>query len=233
MIEVPDKEKKISIPSPTRDLKIVSDGVTKVFRDVGGMLGSISDSMPEIPRAEVPKMFSALPKIPEAPASAPKGPYSYPGQTPEDYCVECLIRHYSKAHGLMKEGERFSLKSGKLLPESRQRIRAAVEEMVTAEEDLGTEIKDKKLKKMIDEIDVRQRDLRKYIWAEKLTTTQESIDSLRGAIDRAKELVNMTYKAAEPCPKCDELIDKVCKGLSGDEKVKCTEAIKDLAEGKK
>lgn len=136
-----------------------------------------------------------------------RGTYSYLGQTPEGYCIECLVRHYSKVHGLMKEGERFSLKSGKLVPEARQRVRAAVEEMVTAEEDLGTKIREPNLAKAIDEIKVKQRDLRKLIWAERLTTTQEDIGSLRRAMGKAKELVDLTYRAAEieECPECEIL----------------------------
>lgn len=137
-----------------------------------------------------------------------QGTYSYYGQTPENYCVECLQRHYSKVHGLMKEGERFSLKVGKVTPEARQRVRAAIEEVVTAEEDLGTKIKEPNLAKVIDEIKVKQRDLRKWVWAKKLTTSQEDIGSLRGAIDKAKELVDLTYRAAEvsECPTCQSTI---------------------------
>jgi len=136
------------------------------------------------------------------------GTYSYQGQTPEDYCVECLQRHYSKAHGLMKEGERFSRKGGKIVPEARQRVRAAIEEVVTAEEDLGTKIGEPNLAKVIDEIRVKQRDLRKWIWAEKLTTSQEDIGKLKGAIDKAKELVDLTYRAAEvyECPTCKPIM---------------------------
>jgi len=136
------------------------------------------------------------------------GTYSYQGQTPESYCLECLTRHYSKAHGLMEEGERFSLKHGKLVPEARQRVREAIKEIVTAEEDLGTKIREPKLAKVIDEIKVKQRDLRKWIWAKKLTTTQEDIGVLREAIDKTKELVDLTYKAAEinECPTCKPTI---------------------------
>jgi len=183
--------------------------------------------------AETPDEFIPSPLSQETPPAM--GTYSYRGQTPESYCIECLVRHYSKVHGLMKEGERFSLKSGKLVPEARQRVRAAVEEMVTAEEDLGTEIKDEKLKKIIDEIDVKQRDLRKYIWAERLTTSQEDIESLGGAIDRARELVDLTYRAAmiAECPHCGKKsVEDICKDLPEEKRVKCTEALKVVMEGR-
>jgi len=109
----------------------------------------------------------------------------------------------------LEEGERFSLKYGRLIPEARQRVRSAITEIVTAEEDLKTKIRDPKLAKVMDEIKVKQRDLRKWVWAEGLTTTQEDIGSLGNAITQAKELVDLTYEAAElegNCPTCEELM---------------------------
>ncbi|MBW2671885.1 MAG: hypothetical protein JRD89_00550 [Deltaproteobacteria bacterium] len=140
---------------------------------------------------------------------SPVGSYSYEGQTPEDYCLECLERHYSKAHGLLEEAERFSLKKGRLTPEARERVRAAIKELVTAEEDLGTEIRDSELAKMLEEIKRQQRDLRKWMWTQRLSTTQEDVSKLREAIARAKSLVDLTYRAGEryhselgECPTC-------------------------------
>ncbi len=141
-----------------------------------------------------------------APAMSP----SYPGQTPEDYCLECLERHYAKAHGLLEEAERFSLKHGRITPEAREKIRRAIEEIVTSEDDLGTEVRDEELRRAIEEVKVMQREIRKWMWARGLTTTSESIEDLRVAKDMVKKLLDKVYEAAEKyrakhrgeCPAC-------------------------------
>ncbi|MEM3775018.1 MAG: hypothetical protein QXX92_08510 [Candidatus Bathyarchaeia archaeon] len=122
---------------------------------------------------------------------------SYPGQSPESYCLECLSRHYLKAFGLLEEAERFSLGKGEITPEARQRVEAALKEIVTAEEDLGTEIRDSELARMIDEIKARQREFRKWTWTERLLTTQRDVSKLKEAISRMKDIVEKTKRAAE------------------------------------
>lgn len=146
---------------------------------------------------------------------------SFKGQTADDYCLECLTRHYSKAYGLLDEGKRFALKEGKITPEARERIRQAITEIVTAEEDLGTKVSDPELKKMLDEINVKQRELRKWMWSNRLPTTNEDLNALEEAINKSKELVDTTYKVAEmklkkepgECTTCEEKREKLVEML--------------------
>ncbi|MEM1690486.1 MAG: hypothetical protein QXG48_02820 [Thermofilaceae archaeon] len=180
-----------------------------------------------------------------APAMSP----SYPGQPPEDYCLECLSRHYAKAHGLLEEAERFSLKYGRITPEAREKIRRAIEEIVTAEDDLGTEIRDEELRKAIDEVKVMQRDIRKLAWARGLTTVSESIDDLRYMKGMVKKLLDKVYEAAEMyrakyggCGYCEQLAKEVSEkfgvseaevleaiyGATSDDKEKVSKSIEKL-----
>ncbi|MEM0261767.1 MAG: hypothetical protein QXN17_03835 [Nitrososphaerota archaeon] len=157
---------------------------------------------------------------------------SYPGQSKEDACAECLERHYAKAHGLLEEAERFSLKYGKITPEAREKIRRAIEEIVTAEDDLGTNVKDEEFKKALDEIKVLQRDIRKFMWAKGLTTVSNSIDDLRIAKDMVKRLLDKAYEMAEKyrikygeCPACNVDPNKFFKILCDRIGDKCFEAL--------
>ncbi len=174
---------------------------------------------------------------------------SYPGQSPESYCLECLSRHYLKAVGLLEEAERFSLGKGEITPEARQRIEAALKEIVTAEEDLGTEVRDAELAKMLDEIKARQREFRKWTWTERLLTTQRDVSKLKEAISRMREIVETTRKAAEyydskygRCSYCEmlareisakfglseaEILDSIY-GLSSDSKERVSESAEKL-----
>ncbi|MEM3994969.1 MAG: hypothetical protein QXW40_06225 [Thermofilum sp.] len=165
---------------------------------------------------------------------------SYPGQTVTDYCLECLERHYAKAHGLLEEAERFSLKYGKITPEAREKIRRAIEEIVTAEDDLGTNVDDEEFRKELDEIKVMQRDVRKFMWAKGLTTVSESIDDLRVAKEMVKKLLDKTYEVAEryrrkhggECPACKvdpkKFFEMLCEKI-GD---KCFDALQKYLEDK-
>lgn len=146
---------------------------------------------------------------------------SFKGQDADNYCLECLTRHYSKAYGLLDEGKRFALKEGKITPEARERIRSALTEIVTAEEDLGTNITDPELKEKINEINIKQRDLRKWMWSAGLPTVNENLDSLDDAINRAKDLMDTTYSASEVyasrhpegCTTCDQKKEKLISML--------------------
>lgn len=122
---------------------------------------------------------------------------SYPGQTKESYCLECLIRHNLKALGLLEEAERFSINKGVITPEARKRVEQALKEIVTSEEDLSIDTEDKELAKMLNEIKAKQREFRKWVWAERLLTAQEDIEKLKEAISRMNEIVELTRKAAE------------------------------------
>lgn len=164
---------------------------------------------------------------------------SYPGQTRTDSCFECLERHFAKAHGLLEEAERFSLKYGRITPEAREKIRRAIEEIVTAEDDLGTVVEDEEAAKALDEIRVMQRDIRKWMWSRGLTTVSESIDDLRKAKEMVKKLLDKTYEAAENyrrkhggvCPACMVDPAKFFKLLCERIGEKCFEALDKYLRG--
>ncbi|MEM1820359.1 MAG: hypothetical protein QXU64_02075 [Thermofilaceae archaeon] len=160
---------------------------------------------------------------------------SYPGQTPTDYCLECLERHFLKAHALLEEAERFSLKHGRITPEAREKIRRAMEEIVGAEDDLRVVPEDREIAGLLDEIKIMQRDLRKWAWARGLTTVSESIEDLRELKRRVEELVKKTYEAAEiyrrkygTCPACESLAEEVSERF-GVSKSEILEALRGLA----
>ncbi|MBS7635769.1 hypothetical protein KEJ37_00245 [Candidatus Bathyarchaeota archaeon] len=164
---------------------------------------------------------------------------SYPGQSRESYCLECLEKHYLKAYGLLEEAERFSLGKGEITPEARQRVEAALKEIVTAEEDLGTEIRDAELAKMIDEIKARQREFRKWTWTERLLTTQRDIAKLKEAISRMKDIVETTRRAAEyydskygRCSYCETLAREISSRF-GFEEAEILDSIYGLASDSK
>ncbi|MEM1659463.1 MAG: hypothetical protein QXK94_10565 [Candidatus Jordarchaeales archaeon] len=136
---------------------------------------------------------------------------SYPSQTREDACMECLERHFAKAHGLLEEAERFSLKHGRITPEAREKIRRAVEEIVTAEDDLGTHVSDEELRRGLDEIRAMQREVRKWMWARGLTTTSESLEDLREAKEMVKKLLDKAYEVAETYRRKQGIECPVCK----------------------
>jgi len=155
----------------------------------------------------------------------------------EDYCLECLERHYLKAYGLLDEGLRLSRKEGRITPEARKRIREALKEIVTAEFDLGTVVRDPMVKKALDEINIEQRDIRKWMWRVGLTTTSEDLRLLEEATNKVKGLVEKVYKVAEirgfECPICDELARKVCSTLEADKRYECYKAFVDLSSDDK
>ncbi|MBO3754800.1 MAG: hypothetical protein FGF53_08010 [Candidatus Brockarchaeota archaeon] len=164
---------------------------------------------------------------------------SYPGQSPESSCLECLVRHYFKALGLLEEAERFSLGKGEITPEARRRVEAALKEIVTAEEDLGTEIRDAELAKMIDGIKARQREFRKWTWTERLLTTQRDISKLKEAISRMKDIVETTRRAAEyydskygRCSYCETLAREISSRF-GLEEAEILDSIYGLASDSK
>jgi len=92
---------------------------------------------------------------------------------------------------------------------------------------------------MLDEIKVKQRELRKWMWTERLLTTQKDISKLREAISRMNELVELTRKAAEyyhskhgRCPVCEgvdvkKFLDMLCSRIGP----RCYEVLGKLARG--
>ncbi|MEM4667379.1 MAG: LAGLIDADG family homing endonuclease [Thermofilum sp.] len=147
----------------------------------------------------------------------------------------CLQRHFTLAHGLLEEAERFSLKHGRITPEAREKIRRAVEEIITAEDDMRVVPEDREMARLLDEIKIMQRDLRKWMWTRGLPISSESLDDLREAKRRLEELIKKTYEAAEiyrrrygTCPACESLAEEVSEKF-GVSKSEILEALHGLA----
>jgi hypothetical protein len=187
------------------------DGFNSIINKIDAALKSFDNVLSSADS----QLLSSLPK-PVVDRTEHVASPSYPGQSSESYCLECLSRHYLKAIGLLEEAERFSINKGEITPEARQRIEAALKEIVTAEEDLGAEIRDAELASMIDNIKAKQREFRKWMWTERLLTTQRDISKLKEAISRMKDIVEATIKAAEyydskygRCSYCENLAREI------------------------
>ncbi|MEM3753816.1 MAG: hypothetical protein QW778_04420 [Candidatus Micrarchaeaceae archaeon] len=192
-------EKKFPVPRLPGDPAELLEEPLKVIEDFDLTVQRIDRALKSFDNLFASADSRLLAKLPEPVVGRAEhvASPSYPGQSQESYCLECLSRHYLKAIGLLEEAERFSLGKGEITPEARQRVEAALKEIVTAEEDLGTEIRDSELARMIDEIKARQREFRKWTWTERLLTTQRDVSKLKEAISRMREIVETTRKAAE------------------------------------
>jgi len=192
-------EKRLFLPKIPENPAEILEGPLKLVENFDSTIQRIDKalkSFDDVFALADSRLLSRLPESVVGRAEHVASP-SYPGQSPESYCLECLSRHYLKAVGLLEEAERFSLGKGEITPEARQRIEAALKEIVTAEEDLGTEIRDAELARMIDEIKAKQREFRKWTWTERLLTNQRDVSKLKEAISRMREIVETTRKAAE------------------------------------
>jgi len=129
--------------------------------------------------------------------SQPKGQVSYEGQTAENYCLECLSKHYGAAVRLLEEARDFSMREGKVTPEARRKIRKVIEELAGSEDDLGVESRDKEFNQMLEKIRDKQRELRKWLWSSRLPTVEEDVSKIDEVIGKAKELTGLVYQAAE------------------------------------
>lgn len=109
------------------------------------------------------------------------------------YCLECCQRHFGKAHGLLEEAERFSLGVGKLTPDAAQKVRKAVEELVTSEDDLDSTQASPEVRKKLDEIKDKMRDVRKKAWEGKLSFEGATLDMLREMKAGVDDLAKRTY----------------------------------------
>lgn len=109
------------------------------------------------------------------------------------YCAECLERHFSKAHGLLEEAERFSLKEGKLTPDAAQKVRKAVEELVTSEDDLDSTQALPEVRNKLNEIKDKMRDIRKTAWGRNLSFEGASLNALREMKTGVDNLLNRIY----------------------------------------
>jgi len=192
-------EKRLFLPKIPENPAEILEGPLKLVENFDSTIQRIDKALKSFDNVFASadsRLLSRLPEPVVGRAEHVASP-SYPGQSPESYCLECLSRHYLKAVGLLEEAERFSINKGEITPEARQRIEAALKEIVTAEEDLGTEIRDAELARMIDEIKARQREFRKWTWTERLLTNQRDVSKLKEAISRMREIVETTRKAAE------------------------------------
>jgi hypothetical protein len=221
-------EKKLPIPKlPENPAEILEEPLKLIenfdstIQKIDGMIKSFDKVLAVMDG----RLLSSVPVQPVQRAEHVASP-SYPGQSKESYCLECLSRHYLKSLGLLEEAERFSISQGRITPEARERVEAALKEIVTAEEDLGTEIRDAELAKMLDEIKAKQREFRKWMWTERLTTTQHDITKLKEAISQARQIVELTSRAAEfydskygRCSYCEQLAHEISErfGLSEEE----------------
>jgi hypothetical protein len=244
-------EKKLMLPRVSDNPAEILEGPLKLLENFDSTIQRIDKALKgfdNVFASADSRLLSRLPEPVVGRAEHVASP-SYPGQSPESYCLECLSRHYLKAVGLLEEAERFSINKGEITPEARQRIEAALKEIVTAEEDLGTEIRDAELARMIDEIKARQREFRKWTWTERLLTNQRDISKLKEAISRMKDIVETTRKAAEyydskygRCSYCEmlaheisakfglseaEILDSIY-GLSSDSKERVSESAEKL-----
>jgi hypothetical protein len=244
-------EKKLMLPRVPDNPAEILEGPLKLLENFDSTIQRIDKALKSFDNVFASadsRLLSRLPEPVVGRAEHVASP-SYPGQSPESYCLECLSRHYLKAVGLLEEAERFSINKGEITPEARQRIEAALKEIVTAEEDLGTEIRDAELARMIDEIKARQREFRKWTWTERLLTNQRDISKLKEAISRMKDIVETTRKAAEyydskygRCSYCEmlareisakfglseaEILDSIY-GLSSDSKERVSESAEKL-----
>lgn len=128
----------------------------------------------------------------------------------------CCQRHYSKAHGLLEEAERFSLKEGKLTSDAAQKVRKAVEELVTSEDDLDSTQASEGVRKKLNEIKDKMRDIRKKAWGSNLSFEGASLDELRAMKAGVDDLSKRTYNvmgldkrrfllSSDGCPSCEML----------------------------
>jgi hypothetical protein len=192
-------------------------GIDSVIREIDITLRSLDGALRMNPTFELPPLETRQ----EVPSP------SFPGQSPIDYCFECLSRHYEKALGLLEEAHRFSLSAGRVTEGAREKIRKAFHEIVTSEDDLGTRADDPEVKPILDEIKVKVREFRKWLWASGLLTHETDVRKLEEAINRFRAIVDLTWKGAEVvaskrlplCGYCESLAREVSEryGVSFDE----------------
>jgi hypothetical protein len=209
---------------PPRDIIGLVRGFNELILEIDGFireidvtLRSLDETLRMNPTLELPPLESRQ----EVPSP------SFPNQSSEDYCFECLSRHYEKALGLLEEAHRFSLSAGRITDGARDKIRKAFHEIVTSEDDLGTRVEDPEVKANLDEIKVRVREFRKWLWASGLLTHETDVRKLEEAINRFKAVVDLTWKGAEIvaskrlplCGYCENLAMEVSEryGISFDE----------------
>jgi len=161
------------------------------------------------------KLLSSSPEEHESEVSW--GDVSFQGQSRMSYCLECLQKHSYKALGLAEEALSFSRSKGEITEPAREKIRKAIKELVTAEDDLGVESRDEEINERLKTIGVLMRDIRKWAWSVNLPTTQKDIAYVEEFVSRLKYLVDYVDATAElyykkfpeeECPMC-KLVDEL------------------------
>lgn len=160
-----------------------------------------SDPIRQINREFAEKIDSVARQMREegAPSGSPKANLERMA-IPLFYCGECLERHFSKAHGLLEEAERFSLKSGKITPEAADKVRKAVEELVTSEDDIDNTQAPLDVQTKLDEIRSLMRDVRKEIWNRRLSFEGTPIAPLRELKAKVDKLTRLNYSLMAEFP---------------------------------
>lgn len=210
----------------------------QVIEETGKLLETIGKAL-ENPEQFLPSSLFSSEELKE-PRIPKKNPYVdsriFKGQSDVDYCFECLVKHFSKAEVLLDEAEKFSLSAGKVTEAAAEKIRRAIQEIVGAEDDIeSTEFRDPELKKIIDDIIAKMRDVRKDAWGSRCVYGQCSIDDVRRLKKKVEELLQLAYKGGELYISREQ-IDKIVQylnqiGIQGDAAIAAAGIIGKFAAG--
>ena len=197
----------------------------------------LGEALDSVSMFKLPETSAPRSELTESAISAYKDSRSYSGQSDVDYCTECLVKHFSKALGLIEEAESFAVTAGKITPAAAEKVKRAIQEIVAAEDDIyGTVFTDSEVKKLADEIKKGMRLVRKFAWAKKLVYPEMApIDALKELKQGVKKLLDITYSMGEKYI-LREQRDKVIRqlesaGVTGDVALKATDIILKAAAG--
>jgi len=126
---------------------------------------------------------------------------SFAGQSDEDYCIECIVKHSQSAAMAFKEAIQRAEAGDPSLPGVQEKVRAAVRQITGIEEDVGN-VSDT----TISALDTMGRGIRKYIYTTGAEIGGASKEELYEAQYLIEELVKSSYLAREAqdgdCPHC-------------------------------
>lgn len=130
---------------------------------------------------------------------------SFAGQTDEDYCVECAVKHGQTAAILMQEAlQRAEVGSPRLMGVI-EKVRDTVKEICGMETDTDTVHSQK-----VMALNSAARELRKFIYTSKAEIGQASIEDLRKIKVMVGQLVDAAYivRSSVECPACQT--EEIC-----------------------
>lgn len=218
-------EKKLSLAELAKILRQpVKDGVD-IIRDGRAAIKNARDVLGEL-KGE--GRIDEMPYIPPGSTPSDEGYLSFAGQSRENYCLECLNKHYSTALKYIEEAEDRSLKSGQGVQD---KVRVALKEIAGSEDDFGLS-DDPDFQRSLDKVKGVQRAIRKKIRAKNLTTINTSKEDLREIKNDLQGLLNETYKLAEEAGPEAGPIANACYQWGAKDVEKCEELMNMLAEGK-